>query len=360
MRFKRFLVVFFIASFILLSMNCYINFKYDLYGIFDKNFNISRYPYVNEHYSKMDYLVNNRVESFDSIIFGSSRCKGINPSLFLEKAYNLAYPAGIPSDYLDDIKILLDNRIIPRKIYIGLDDFSYKREPSEVHSVINFNGYKSRLENLKYKIALLTKKPSTATYKYMLNRLYEDKCLYNIEKDGSIVEENRRIIYDWRQYVYEKRFKNPTIFSEKNKRTHIVIDEIKLIKKMCDENGIELVLFITPTHITTYLYDDIDNFNEFKRALTNIAPVYDFSTINNVTVNNYYWKETSHARKIVLDMIANRLCNNMEMEYPKNFCVIANGNNIDEHIKNLKNERIMYIKETHPQYIPSNNKEEYL
>lgn len=126
---------------------------------------------------------------------------------------------------------------------------------------------------------------------------------------------------------------------------------------MCDENGIELVLFITPTHITTYLYDDIDNFNEFKRALTNITLVYDFSTINNVTVNNYYWKETSHAREIVLDMIANRLCNNMEMEYPKNFCVIANGNNIDEHIENLKNERIMYIKKTHPQYIPSNNKE---
>ena len=359
MDYKKFFFSFLTTMVVAICINGFINYKYDLYGIFDKDFERPRYQYINEHYANLDFLLNTE-KKYDTIIFGSSRCKNINPGLFDGYAYNLAYPAGIPNDYLNDIMLMVEKGVVPKRIFIGLDDFSYKRSPDEVHSVINFVGYKDEWSNLKYKFSLFTKKPSSPTFKYMFGRLRENKCIYNINTDGSIKEEIGRRIKDWQGFISDKRFEEPTIFAEKNNRTGIVIEEIKEIKKICDSNGIELVLFITPTHITTYLYDDIDNFNNFKNEISQICPFYDFSTINEITCNNYYWKETSHARSIVLDMVANRLNNRMDTKYPDNFCVDVNIVNVNEHLHRMFIERKEFLDKKHSQYFPAENIEESL
>ena len=61
--------------------------------------------------------------------------------------------------------------------------------PEEVHSNINFIGYGNYSENIKYKLALLLRKPSNDTVRYMFGKLKEPKCAYKVDIDGSTMGE---------------------------------------------------------------------------------------------------------------------------------------------------------------------------
>lgn len=106
---------------------------------------------MNERYAKIDYLLHEGKGKYDTFIFGSSRSKGLNPKTFSNTTYNLAYSAGVPNDYVRDLKTLVSNGIIPKTIYIGIDDFWL---PEEVHGNINFIGYGSYSDNINWPYCL--------------------------------------------------------------------------------------------------------------------------------------------------------------------------------------------------------------
>lgn len=356
MNSKKFLVIFGSIALIILGCNAYINYKYDMYGVFDKEFGKYRPSYLNERFAKMDYLLHDGKGKYDTFIFGSSRVQKFNPKLFSDSAYNLGYSAGLPFDYLRDLKTLVASGIKIKKIYLAIDDFSYKRLPEEVSSNINFVGYSGFSDNLKYKTALLLRFPEKEQYKYMQNKLDVYKLKYNINIDGSVDAQgtdNDRDI-DLKNYVIDERFKKPTVYSERNKRTQAVIKEIKEFKRICEINKIELIVFMNPTHIVTYLNDDINNLNEFKRELVKAVDFYDFSTINFITKNNYFWIETSHTRPFVSDIIIKRLLEpNNTIPHIKGFGIYLTSNNIDEYIAEYSNELYEYLNTQHDkQYLP--------
>lgn len=291
---------------------------------------------------------------YDTFIFGSSRSKGLDPKAFTTTTYNLAYSAGVPNDYLRDLRTLVKNDIIPKKIYIGIDDFSYKRLPEEVHSNINFIGYGNYSENIKYKLALLLRKPSNDTVRYMFGKLKEPKCAYKVDIDGSTMGENKDTKIDWHRYVHDERFSKPTFYPEKNKRIKETIAELMEIKSICKRYNIQLVLFMTPTHITTYLSDDIRNFNEFKYELAQVSDFYDFSTINFYTTNNYFWGETSHTGKFLEEAVTDELLGREDKRgiLKDNICAFVTKENVGEHLKKMLEDREKYNEEGHMQYVP--------
>lgn len=354
MNSKKFLGIFFILTLFILGTNAAINFKYDLYGVFDKDFSKYRYCYVNERYAKINYLLHEGKGKYDTFIFGSSRSKGLDPKAFTTTTYNLAYSAGVPNDYLRDLRTLVKNDIIPKKIYIGIDDFSYKRLPEEVHSNINFIGYGNYSENIKYKLALLLRKPSNDTVRYMFGKLKEPKCAYKVDIDGSTMGENKDTKIDWNRYVHDERFSKPTFYPEKNKRIKETIAELMEIKSICKRYNIQLVLFMTPTHITTYLSDDIRNFNEFKYELAQVSDFYDFSTINFYTTNNYFWGETSHTGKFLEEAVTDELLGREDKRgiLKDNICAFVTKESVGEHLKKMLEDREKYNEEGHMQYVP--------
>ena len=354
MNSKKFLGIFFILTLLILGTNAAINYKYDLYGVFDKDFSKYRYCYVNDRYAKINYLLHEGKGKYDTFIFGSSRSKGLEPKAFTTTTYNLAYSAGVPSDYLRDLRTLVKNDIIPKKIYIGIDDFSYKRLPEEVHSNINFIGYGNYSENIKYKLALLLRKPSNDTVRYMFGKLKEPKCVYKVDIDGSTMGENKEAKIDWHRYVHDERFLKPTFYPEKNKRIKETIAELMEIKSICKRYNIQLVLFMTPTHITTYLSDDIRNFNEFKYELAQVSDFYDFSTINFYTTNNYFWGETSHASAMFEEMVANVLSGREEenQNLKNKLYDLVTKENVEEHLEQMLEDREKYGRKIKKQYIP--------
>lgn len=356
MNSKKFLVIFGSIALIILGCNAYINHKYDMYGVFDKEFGKYRPSYLNERFAKMDYLLHDGKGKYDTFIFGSSRVQKFNPKLFSDSAYNLGYSAGLPFDYLRDLKTLVASGIKIKKIYLAIDDFSYKRLPEEVSSNINFVGYSGFSDNLKYKTALLLRFPEKEQYKYMQNKLDVYKLKYNINIDGSVDAQgtDNDSDIDLKNYVIDERFKKPTVYSERNKRTQAVIKEIKEFKRICEINKIELIVFMNPTHIVTYLNDDINNLNEFKRELAKIVDFYDFSTINFITKNNYFWVETSHTRYFVSDIIIKRLLEPKNtIPHIKGFGIYLTSNNIDEYISEYSNDLAEYLHtQQDEQYLP--------
>ena len=355
MNSKKFLSIFFILALLILGTNAAINYKYDLYGIFDKDFSKYRYCYVNERYAKIDYLLHEGKGKYDTFIFGSSRSKGLNPKTFSDTTYNLAYSAGVPNDYVRDLKTLVSNGIMPKTIYIGIDDHSYKRLPEEVHSNINFIGYGNYSDNLKYKLALLFRKPSNDTVRYMFGKLNDPKCMYKVDIDGSTVFEMNESTIDWKQYVHDERFSKPTFYPEKNKRINETIAELMEIKSICEKNNIKLVLFMTPTHITTYLSDDLRNLNDFKYELAQVGSFYDFSIINFYTTNNYFWGETSHTSAIFEELVANMLSGREEenQNLKDKLYVLVTKDNVKEHLEQMIEDRENYYEKKHIQYIPN-------
>lgn len=356
MNSKKFLGIFFILTLLILGPNAAINYKYDLYGVFDKDFSKYRYCYVNERYAKINYLLHEGKGKYDTFIFGSSRVQKFNPKLFSESAYNLGYSAGLPFDYLRDLKTLVASGIKIKRIYLAIDDFSYKRLPEEVSSNINFVGYAGFSDNLKYKTALLLRFPEKEQFKYMQNKLDVYKLKYNINIDGSVDAQgtDNDSDIDLKNYVIDERFKKPTVYLERNKRTQAVIKEIKEFKRICEINKIELVVFMNPTHIVTYLSDDMNNLNEFKRELAKVVDFYDFSTINFITKNNYFWIETSHTRSFVSEIIIKRLLEPKNtIPHIKGFGIYLTSNNIDEYIAGYSNDLYVYLNTRQDkQYLP--------
>ena len=352
MKSKRFLLIFFLLSFIVLAINVAVNYKYDLYGVFEKDFSKKRTFITNERYAKINYLLHEGQGKFDTFIFGSSRVQLFDPSIISNKTYNLSYSAGLPHDFLRDLKTLFKNYPGIKKIYIGVDDQQYKRLPEEVNGRLNYIGYGSWWDNCKSENSLLLRFPNKDTVSYMRGNLDAVHAQFNIDTDGRIVSETtQKPVKYWQEYVKDKRFTEPTYLPEKNKRTDKTIAELRDIKALCDKHGAELILFFTPVHVVTYLANDEKNFTDFKQKLVQVAPFYDFCTINFITENNYFWSETSHFRNNVADLILRKLKGETK-KVPANFGVLVNAGNIQEHLAKQEQYKKNYLGTEHVQYVP--------
>ena len=138
------------------------------------------------------------------------------------------------------------------------------------------------------------------------------------------------------------KFKMPTFYKENN-LINETIEDIKNIISICKENNINLIFFINPIHKTTYLYNNLDNLNNFKKRLSQITNYYDFAIINSLTTNNYNFYETSHYRELVGDIILDTIYNN-STEYG----LLVTKDNIDNYIEVL-------VEESRVEDVPSFN-----
>ena len=79
-------------------------------------------------------------------------------------------------------------------------------------------------------------------------------------------------------------------------RRYQALAEIQEIKNLCESNGIKLIVFISPHEHKLYQAMDLDRFREIQYRLAQITPYYDFSGLNRITTDDYYYYEVSHYR----------------------------------------------------------------
>ena len=114
------------------------------------------------------------------------------------------------------------------------------------------------------------------------------------------------------------------------------------------QHNIEVKVFISPTHATQYEAIHVAGlwpiFEQWKREVTNIVPVWDFYGYNSVTtesiddrMNNYI--NNSHYSPVVGELILNSLLLYQNEKVPNDFGVLLTQENIELHLAKICADR---------------------
>lgn len=327
---KQFVFRFLFCSLLLLGGLAFYNYKYDVYGLL----NLTEYSVqFNVHFNKVKYLLGNP-SKYNAFCFGSSRVGHIDLTRVENglSYYNMTYPDGLPKEWLDDVRIFLKHHMNIKQIMVGIDDFSFRLDPSKHAARYERIPYNDD-GNFKTYLACLLRVPSVATKKHqdksVFSYIYEMGMNLNRDAEASIEQ-------DIINHVHDEKFLKSKHHVLGN-RIDETIQTFSELKSLCDENDIELIVFINPIHRTAYLANNLDEFNEFKRRLAEVTNYYDFSGLNKVTMNNNYYLETTHYRFIVGDMIVQRI---FHPEQGVNFGVWVTKDNVEGHIRELEKQII--------------------
>lgn len=351
---KKFFFVFSILSITVEMVVAIANYHFDYYGVFHVEKNIIESNSLNERFTKIKYLLTgDNALKYDSYLWGSSKVMKGDTKLISCKTYNLGASAGMTEDCLEQLKILINNKKNVNTIYIGIDDASYYRNYSLIANNAGWVSYKDELNRdiETYSSYLLT--PSN------LKRVAEEETQFQginyLGENGMFavpfqlengIEENVM------QHVKGQKFLEPTIFEKDPKEFFNCINNIKRIKEICDKNGIQMKVFFNPHHMTTYLANDMELMNRFKKELVKISPFWDFSGVNYVTANNYFWYETSHPRAFICDKILDTVSGQNKITWVPDFGVYVTPDNVDAFCEKAVRDREAYDPD-HEQWVPS-------
>ncbi|EKX99335.1 hypothetical protein HMPREF9163_00561, partial [Selenomonas sp. oral taxon 138 str. F0429] len=218
----------------------------------------------------------------------------------------MTYAAGIPSEWLHDIKQLLAGGVVINQIIIGVDNVSFLLDPIENEK----NPLRRPYYNYDWKMytMFLLQRP-------VIFSTDNRKFRYDIYNTGRIFQDiaEKKIAANPEGYA-----ENLPLFISPTSRNRIsdAIDEIKAIKTFTDQHGIELIVFINPMSKAAYLDMDFNQFNDFKCRLANVVPYYDFSGLNEIAVDNHNYYDTVHYRPVVGDKIIDRIFGMEESSSP--------------------------------------------
>jgi len=334
--YKRFIILFFLFIFTNLAIIIGININIDNYGIFRTDFS-KQIIEPNQNYDKMRFILSHKTK-YDSFIFGSSRVGKIDPFKIKDgRYYNFTYADGLPQEHLKNIKILLKNGVKIKNILIGLDDFSYRLYPSEHYkSLLNMPYPSNIFEKLVFFSDYFIRMPNKFTEKDVIQKLD-----YDITNSGRPIckDCDAKIDSNPLEYLNDKKFNVPTHKENKNVYLPETLASIKELVNICKKNNINLIIFINPIHKTSYLANNLDNFDKFKKDLAKITDYYDFSGLNKITTNNLMYYETSHYRVKVGDMIINKIYYSKDKSSNCNsFGAYVTALNIDKHLSCFIND----------------------
>lgn len=148
----------------------------------------------------------------------------------------------------------------------------------------------------------------------------------------------------WLPFVVNKK---------KNDIVPETLENIRIIRDLCQEHGLDLRVFITPPHaiqfegsIAAAGESKIEN---RKRKIVKIMPVWDFSGYNSVTTEPLssemtQYRDSSHFTIAVGDLILNRMLQYNENSVPNDFGVLINSDNIEEHLAQIRGDRETWRK----------------
>jgi hypothetical protein len=123
-----------------------------------------------------------------------------------------------------------------------------------------------------------------------------------------------------------------------------VIKDLKNLIEFAQENHIQLKFFVIPLYNTKYLDSGPDELDRFKKALSRMTDFWDFSGLNSITTNKYYYYETWHFRNMVGDMVLSRMLGNKDVTVPEDFGIFVTAQNIDSHLQYLRQQMMEHLK----------------
>lgn len=282
----------------------------------------------NTNYIKMKYILENP-DKFNAYLFGSSRVGAIHTEKIDDvNCYNMTYSEGLPKEHLDNLKTMVANNIIPERIYLGVDSLSYTMNPTE---------HDAEHSRISYEYA--AKNPVD------FYSLYFDPsvALKSLETTNNYTPEEGYVerFYNygwWCEYGRESLISKdnaPIIVGEYNLMDS-TLAQISEIVTICNENEIELVVFTNPMHYIAH-YDSWATYQEFLIKLADITDYYNFSGLNNITLDHRNYVDTSHYNAETGDLMLDFLAGNIPDEelYAQGFGMYITKDNANELVQLL-------------------------
>ena len=283
-----------------------------------------------KNYIKMVYILDNP-QKFDSYMFGSSRVSSIHTEkLEGEKCYNMTYSSAAVWEHLDNVKTMIANGVNIKKIYIGLDSMSYTmdvrgREDDPMRQSYEY----AKANPVKFWIDHL----DTANTFKSLNTSLKHQSKENFQE--IFYEYGWSMDYDLPGMDYNiGAWSQPSIGDspDADEQFDRVLECTRELKSICDENGIELVIFLNPVLFKAYIASKPQGYREFMRELAQITDYYNFSGVNDLTVDYSNYTDPSHYRAQIGDILIDFFNNGTvdERLYEQGFGWHVDAGNVDE------------------------------
>ncbi|MGF1481785.1 MAG: hypothetical protein ACFB4I_20270 [Cyanophyceae cyanobacterium] len=285
------------------------------------------------------------------IIGGSSRTKqGINPDYLpigSEKAYNLAIDGPNFYEISRYIEHAIHNQPDLKQIILGLDFFMFNKNLQNQPTFEN-----SRLEKKQMSVEdLVNSLFSIDVLNYSLETI---KASRNSPK--TIEEEygdngfmpNRNFDNGETVWRFEQSIKLYFKLHSNYQFSQSYWNDFKQIVQLCQENDIDLKVFISPAHATQWESIDATGkwsiFEQWKREIVQLTPVWDFSGYHSISTEKItermkYYADNSHYGEQVGNLIINRIFNHNLESVPADFGILVTSQNIESHLANIRRQK---------------------
>ncbi len=363
---KKFLKIVLVLSFFVAILIGGVNYVVDPYGIYKTN--IFQNKPEQDKNIRLAKVV--KVEELKpvSISLGTSRTEyGYDPNhqYFSKLSYNLA----VSGASLYENRLYLEHAIKQgnlKEVILVADwiMFNTKFMTKSYDFEDSFN-----IENI-YK-QLFSVDLFRSSFKTILNQKTKNSYLENGQRDWYFDQENidkkgghlKVMNKDEEKYYQKSDFKyNSNIYQDTKKDS---FEDFRKILELCYQNNIKLDIVFGPSHIRQWeaydYYQDIETWYKWKKDVVlfvaKIADeqektpyrIMDFSVYHELTAETvptnpkekmkYHW-EASHYKKELGDIVLDRL---LDISPYKDFGVELNIQNIDNHIQNLREDRVKFI-----------------
>ncbi|MBN2297760.1 MAG: hypothetical protein JXM72_04165 [Deltaproteobacteria bacterium] len=338
--YKRYLYTVIIIIFLGMFCNAAITIAidpYKVFGIFD--FNKKNFE-PNTRYLKIEHLCGNH--EHDAYILGSSRVAtyDVNTARKLTglNYYNLTASGASMEEVLAIAEWLVKTQYI-RQVIVGLDfDAMFLAGSFDTNDLLRKEHYLVSGEHpLQFYLKFLTFQPNTLRRAYRLN-LGKDITAYRFDlSTGQVMFPyyDELIAQDHYAYVQKMIAVPETKWGRVNKgNLDAFFKTVRLFRSL----DIDVLYVINPCHYLMMQSYDIDEYSGWLRSIVGAEVyVWDFTGFNSVTKNSYNFYEILHSRKIVGDLVLERIftgkCNPSGDD---NFGMLISSENIEDHIVSLK------------------------
>lgn len=330
-----------------------------------------------KYFNQVKPAKNNNVKLFKAIdiakikpeiiILGSSRTEfGLDPNhpaLGHEKnSYNL----GLTGTNMYEVMRYFQHAIAIqpklKKVVLGIDFLMFNKYNENTP---DFSENRIGNQNITYQDfldTLVSVNALSASLKTIIVNIQEPNATGYFYPNGQR-DVNYYIEHDYRNKSYKKIFESiilrflkiPYLYG-KYQLSEASLNHLKTIVDICQDRDIELKIFISPAHATQWETIRVaglwETFEQWKREVVKITPVWDFSGYNSITtepiskdMQNYI--ESSHYRPIVGDLILNQIFQYHQERVPKNFGRMMIPKNIESHLEKIRTDREIWAKK-HP------------
>ena len=346
MKFKKWNIAFLGLVFAVLIAVACANYFVDPFGYF---------AFQSGDYDKIDFPVDTTYmqrelklehvlhfsDNYDAYLLGGSKAGTYRPEKLQEldgyRYYNLYETGGSFYEYYLETKFLIENAS-PQKIIINISggevrfllrdqkDVTYKlpavltgeSKLLEIFDFLSkdigesFSRLKERLTETKYY-------ELTSTGERNLSRYYE-----RVEKDWESFTQ-KYVLADFDAHM-------KTLFTKPRRAAYLdeSLEYLRQIKNMCDQNGVELMVLVSPSFIGEMSEHESTYYREFLVDMALITDYWDFSGYHDIDMNPYNFYNEGHFYYEIADLVIDTI--NGTDSYP-GFGVYVTKDNVIEHVE---------------------------